>query len=112
MIVGPYHPQPWSPPPLEWHDVKLTHNHNDTRSIELLGLSVRPRNCLTYAGIDTLGKLCKCSPGGLFRIRSFGKKCLKEVQEKLAEIGMQLSEKQVLELDGWGRATTPPMPES
>lgn len=53
--------------------------------IEKLNLSTRTYNCLKRRGINTVEKLMLVQDKDLLRIRSFGRECLKEVHEKLAE---------------------------
>ena len=62
------------------------------RSVSILGLSVRARNCLQAARIAVLRELVTRTEGDLLRFRSFGKTSLQEVQRKLEEIGLQLKE--------------------
>lgn len=58
--------------------------------IKDLEFSVRSRNCLKRAGIQTLGELVTKKVSELLEIKNFGKKSLKEVREKLAQFNMQL----------------------
>lgn len=53
--------------------------------IEKLNLSTRTYNCLRRQGINTVEQLMLVQDKDLLRIRSFGRECLKEVHEKLAE---------------------------
>lgn len=55
-----------------------------------LELSVRANNCLESAKIETVGQLAKMTEADLLKIRSFGKTSLREVQRKLADIGLSL----------------------
>lgn len=55
-----------------------------------LDLSGRTWACLRKAGIYYIGDLLKQRPSDLMSIRGFGEGCLKEVQERLAEIDLQL----------------------
>lgn len=58
----------------------------DTK-VEELGFSTRTINCLKRAGIKTLGELWSAyKEGRLIKIRNFGMRCLKEVEEKLNEV--------------------------
>ncbi len=61
-------------------------------SIEDLDLSVRAYNCLKRAGINTLHNLINKSPMEMMKIRNLGKKSLKEVLDKVKELGLSLSE--------------------
>ena len=56
--------------------------------IEDLDLSVRSYNCLKRAGIKTVEELTQKSEDDMIRVRNLGKKSLKEVKEKLAEMGL------------------------
>lgn len=59
-------------------------------SIEALGLSERPRNCLRRAQIQIVMDLVQKSPEDLMDITNFGSRSLGEVREKLAEYGLRL----------------------
>lgn len=56
--------------------------------IEDLDLSVRSYNCLKRAGIQTVDELTQRSEDEMMRVRNLGKKSLKEVKEKLNEMGL------------------------
>ena len=56
--------------------------------IEELDLSVRSYNCLKRAGIQTVDELTQKTEDEMMRVRNLGKKSLKEVKEKLEELGM------------------------
>jgi len=56
--------------------------------IEDLDLSVRSYNCLKRAGIQTVDELTQKTEEEMMRVRNLGKKSLKEVKEKLIELGM------------------------
>ncbi|HSX41990.1 MAG TPA: DNA-directed RNA polymerase subunit alpha C-terminal domain-containing protein [Candidatus Saccharimonadales bacterium] len=59
--------------------------------IEELDFSQRTFNCLRRAFLLRLVDLAYCSEDDLRSIRSFGKKCLLEVKDRLAEEGLTLS---------------------
>jgi len=59
--------------------------------IEELDFSVRTYNCLKKANILTIGELVQYSEADLMNIRNFGKKSLTEVKDKLAMLGLNLS---------------------
>ena len=59
-------------------------------SIEDLELSVRSFNCLKRAGIHTLQDLVNRSENDMMKIRNLGKKSLKEVLDKVKELGLLL----------------------
>ncbi|HEV56260.1 MAG TPA: DNA-directed RNA polymerase subunit alpha [Phycisphaerales bacterium] len=58
--------------------------------IEQLDLTVRSRNCLESNHIETVGQLVKMTEADLLKIRSFGKTSLREIQRKLADLGLSL----------------------
>lgn len=57
-------------------------------TIEELDLSVRSYNCLKRAGIKTVQDLAAKSEDDMIKVRNLGKKSLKEVKEKLVELGL------------------------
>jgi len=60
------------------------------KKIEELDLSVRSYNCLKRAGINTVGELAQKTAEEMMRVRNLGRKSLKEVIQKLHEIGLDL----------------------
>ena len=58
-------------------------------SIEDLDFSVRAYNCLKRANINTLGDLVEKSELEMMKIRNLGKKSLKEVIEKIKDMGLK-----------------------
>ncbi len=60
------------------------------KKIEDLDLSVRSYNCLKRAGINTVGELTQKTEEEMMRVRNLGRKSLKEVIQKLREIGLHL----------------------
>lgn len=58
-------------------------------SIDDLDFSVRAYNCLKRAGINTLGDLTEKSELEMMKIRNLGKKSLKEVIEKIKDMGLK-----------------------
>ena len=58
--------------------------------IKDLEFSVRSRNCLKKAGIQSLGELVDKKVSELLEIKNFGKKSLKEVREKLSQFNLSL----------------------
>jgi len=58
-------------------------------SIDDLDFSVRAYNCLKRAGINTLGDLTEKSELEMMKIRNLGKKSLKEVIDKIKEMGLR-----------------------
>ena len=59
-------------------------------TIEDLDFSVRAYNCLKRAGIHTLQDLVNKSETDMMKIRNLGKKSLKEVLDKVKELGLIL----------------------
>lgn len=72
----------------------MSEAQNDTTNkvldmtIEELDLSVRSYNCLKRAGIQTVQDLAAKSEDDMIKVRNLGKKSLKEVKEKLVELGL------------------------
>lgn len=58
-------------------------------SIDDLDFSVRAYNCLKRANINTLGDLIEKSELEMMKIRNLGKKSLKEVMEKIKDMGLK-----------------------
>ena len=58
--------------------------------IEDLNLSVRSYNCLKRANINTVGELTQKTEEEMMKVRNLGRKSLKEVVQKLREIGLDL----------------------
>ncbi len=58
-------------------------------SIDDLDFSVRAYNCLKRAGINTLGDLTAKSELEMMKIRNLGKKSLKEVLDKIKDMGLK-----------------------
>lgn len=56
--------------------------------IEDLDLSVRAYNCLKRAGIQTVDELVQKTEDEMMRVRNLGKKSLKQVKEKVQELGL------------------------
>ena len=57
-------------------------------TIEELDLSVRSYNCLKRAGIQTVQELAQKTEDEMIKVRNLGKKSLKEVKEKLQDLGL------------------------
>lgn len=56
--------------------------------IEDLDLSVRSYNCLKRAGIQTVEELIQRTEDDMMRVRNLGKKSLKEVKDKIYDLGL------------------------
>ena len=61
-------------------------------SIDDLDFSVRAYNCLKRAGVNTLGDLTEKSELEMMKIRNLGKKSLKEVIDKIKDMGLKFKE--------------------
>lgn len=57
-------------------------------SIDELDLSVRSYNCLRRAGINTLQDLMNLYEEELYKVKNLGKKSLREIKGKMAEMGL------------------------
>ena len=57
-------------------------------TIEELDLSVRSYNCLKRAGIQTVQDLASKSEDDMIKVRNLGKKSLKEVMDKVKDMGL------------------------
>jgi len=64
-------------------------------TVEELELSGRALNCLKSAGINYVGELVQKTEAELLKIRSFGKKSLDEIVEKLAQYNLSLGMKDI-----------------
>ena len=56
-------------------------------------MSVRAANCLKTEGIDTVQQLIEKMPSELLRKPNFGRKSLQEINQILANHGLQLGTK-------------------
>ena len=66
---------------------EVTHREQ-SMMIEDLDLSVRSYNCLKRAGIQTVDELTQKTEEEMIRVRNLGKKSMKEVKEKITELGL------------------------
>lgn len=74
--------------------VEKAESHRDKvleLTIEELDLSVRSFNCLKRANINTVEDLIARSNDDMLKVRNLGRKSLEEVQNKLAMMGLSLS---------------------
>jgi DNA-directed RNA polymerase subunit alpha len=60
------------------------------RDIGTLNISLRPYTCLKRANINTIQELINSSKEELLVLKNFGKKSLREVEQSLIQIGLQL----------------------
>lgn len=65
-----------------------TQNKGLVMMIEDLDLSVRSYNCLKRAGIQTVEELTQKTEDEMMRVRNLGKKSLKEVKDKIYDLGL------------------------
>jgi DNA-directed RNA polymerase subunit alpha len=61
-------------------------------TIEELDLTVRSYNCLKRAGINTVDELVQRTEEEMMKVRNLGRKSLEEVIQKLAALGLSLSQ--------------------
>ncbi|MEO0480963.1 MAG: DNA-directed RNA polymerase subunit alpha [Planctomycetota bacterium] len=61
-----------------------------SKSVNILDLSVRAKNCLDSESIQTLGDLVAIPESDILKVRNFGKTSLKEVKSKLGALGLSL----------------------
>ena len=60
------------------------------RPLAELELSVRARNCLDSANLQTLGELVSMSEAEVMKLKNLGKTSLTEIKNKLSELGLNL----------------------
>jgi DNA-directed RNA polymerase subunit alpha len=72
-------------------------NPNLFKSVEEFELSVRSANCLQNANIQYIGELVQKTESDLLKTKNFGRKSLKEIKDKLSELGLQLG----MHLENW-----------
>lgn len=61
-----------------------------TRGVESLNLSVRATSCLETLGIRSVEELTGYTAAQLLRTRNFGRRSIREINEKLGKIGLCL----------------------
>jgi DNA-directed RNA polymerase subunit alpha len=61
-----------------------------SKSVDMLDLSVRSKNCLDSENVQTIGELVRMTEQDLLKVRNFGKTSLKEVKTKLQALGLAL----------------------
>ena len=61
-----------------------------SKSIDMLDLSVRAKNCLDSENITTMRQLVSFTEAEILKLRNFGKTSLKEVKTKLSALGLSL----------------------
>ena len=57
-------------------------------TIDDLDLSVRSYNCLKRAALNTVADLTAKSEEDMMKVRNLGRKSLKEIKEKLEDMGL------------------------
>lgn len=65
------------------------------KPIDDMQFSVRSRKCLQRLNVNTLGELMNYSESELMSVKNFGSVSLKEVKEKLTEMGLGLRESEI-----------------
>ncbi len=84
-------------PPREEQTEEPEFNENLLKSIDDLELSVRSFNCLQTAGIHFVGDLVQKTEAELLKTKNFGRKSLKEIEDKLGNMELELGTK----LENW-----------
>ena len=72
-------------------------NENLFKSVEEFELSVRSANCLQNANITYIGELVQKTEADLLKTKNFGRKSLKEIKDKLTELGLNLG----MHIESW-----------
>ena len=72
-------------------------NENLFKSVEEFELSVRSANCLKNASISYIGELVQKTEADLLKTKNFGRKSLKEIKDKLSELGLNLG----MHIENW-----------
>ena len=73
---------------IEKEEVHQEENKYENVMIEELDLSVRSYNCLKRGGIQTVLELTDKTEEEMMKFKNLGKKSLKEIKEKLAQLGL------------------------
>ncbi len=68
-----------------------------SKSVDILDLSVRAKNCLDSENIQTLRELVQLSESEILKVRNFGKTSLKEVKTKLSALGLSFGTQPAVE---------------
>jgi DNA-directed RNA polymerase subunit alpha len=61
-----------------------------SKSVDILDLSVRAKNCLDSENLQSLRDLVQMTESDILKVRNFGKTSLKEVKTKLGALGLTL----------------------
>ncbi len=61
-----------------------------SKSVDILDLSVRAKNCLESENLQTLRDLVQMTESDILKVRNFGKTSLKEVKSKIQALGLSL----------------------
>jgi DNA-directed RNA polymerase subunit alpha len=77
------------------------------RSVDELELSVRSSNCLRQAEIRTIGDLVQKTEAEMLKYRNFGRKSLKEIEDVLTQMGLQLGMEVPSSYSGRARMAAP-----
>jgi len=73
---------------IEKEEEVVVENKFENTNIEELDLSCRSYNCLKRAGISTVLELTNRSEDEMMKVKNLGKKSLKEIKEKLQDLGL------------------------
>lgn len=68
---------------------ELTHQEKLQQSVCSLGVKVRIQNALQADRVNTIGDLLECADKDLLAIPNLGEMSLKEIDIKLADIGLK-----------------------
>ena len=72
-------------------EIPESQNEECGETIESLNLTTRTFNALKFENLTKIDDLIGCSADRLLRIPNFGKSSLKELEDKLSDIGLFLS---------------------
>jgi len=77
---------------IEKEEVTVEENKYENITIEDLDLSVRSYNCLKRANISTVLELTEKTEEEMMKVKNLGKKSLKEIKEKLAQLDLSFKD--------------------
>lgn len=86
LLRNPKH----EPPPIPERNLKLVQPDVMNILLDTLDMSVRSAHCLRNEGIETVGELMKYTPSELKKMKNVGTRCIRELQELLWDLGVQL----------------------
>ncbi len=88
MIVGPYHPGPWNPPPLKWHSIETIKTKYTEISHE--NASVRARRVLRMLGVNQVKDLWRVTRRDLHNFKNCGNITKHEIERLMNLYGFVL----------------------